>query len=120
MPISMEDERRLKDAGFLNFEIEQFAAAKSPSGKDQPFVSLDTPVWRRVMDSRRAWIQDKIEQNWTDSEIENELMGYYQRDKSRSPWDFIRVEYKPPTRVDYKSAVREQKKLEIEGTLGKY
>ena len=42
------------------------------------------------------------------------------RDRRRSPWDFLKLEYRPPKRVDYWAAMRARKKAEIVSELGDY
>ena len=116
----MEDARRLLDAGFLQMEVEEFANAITPSGASQKPIDLDSPVWKRVLESRRSWVQSRIEENWTDVEIEKELLGYYKRDKKRTAWDFLKIEYRSPTKIDYIEAARMQKRNKIENSLGEY
>lgn len=113
MTISLEDGERLRLAGFLEYEIEQFAAAVDPEGKPQPAINLDTPVWQRVLKSRRDWIDDKVKRGWSDEDITESMMDYYRKSEKRTPWDFLKAEYRPPTRVDYRAAIRRRAREEI-------
>ena len=106
MTISFEDGQRLLRAGFVPYEVEQFATAVTPEGLPQPPIDLEGDVWLRVMKSRRDWVNDKIERGWEDEEITNAIMDYYRRNEERSPWDFLKQEYRSPTRIDYKEAIR--------------
>jgi len=106
LTISFEDGERLRLAGFIPTEIEAFATAVTPEGLPQPAIDLEGDVWQRVMKSRRDWVNDKIERGWEDEEITNAIMDYYRRNEERSPWDFLRVEYRPPEKIDYKEAIR--------------
>lgn len=72
------------------------------------------------MKSRSDWIKDKIERGWEDDEITEELRNYYRRGEKRSPFDFLRIEYKPPTKVDYREAVRRRAEARVKVALGRY
>ncbi len=113
MTISFEDAKRLEAAGFLEYEIAAFALAIDGEGKPQPPVILDSPVWLRVLASRREWVDDKIERGWTDEQITETLMDYYRRKEERTPWDFLKAEYRPPMKVDYTAAIRRRAQMEV-------
>jgi hypothetical protein len=120
LTISANDAARLRQAGFLESEIEGFANAVTSDGKPQPPVDLDSPVWQAVLESRREWWVDKIDRGWTEHEIINELQNYYRRDAKRNPWDFIRAEYKPPKRKDYMEIARARAASQISSELEGY
>lgn len=118
MSLSDHDVLKLKTSGFTNFEIFELANAKDPEGKDQPSIDLDSPVWVKVIESRQQWWEDKIKRGWAEEEIVNELMAYYDRDKTRTPWDFLKAEYRPVKKVDYLTIVRARKQAAIKAALG--
>lgn len=120
MSISGADADRLKQAGFLESEIQELAEAKTVKGEDQPPINLDSPAWQAVLESRREWWIDKVDRGWTEHEIVNELMNYYRRDKSRTPFDFLKAEYRPPKRVDYIEMIRKRHQGQIAGELEGY
>ncbi len=120
MTLSSADAERLLAAGFLEGEVRELAEAKSPDGKDQPPIDLNSPVWQSVMKSRQEWIQDKVARNWTEEEILREIMAYYERGEGRSPWDFIRAEYKPVKRADYLDARKRRHEAQIVTELKGY
>ena len=113
MTLSFEDAERLRLAGFIEFELEEFSTATTPSGQPQPAIDLDGEVWQRVLESRRDWTTDKIVRGWTRDEIENVIMEYYLTKEGRSPWDFLKIEYRPPEKLDYKAAIRRRAGEEI-------
>lgn len=102
MPLSSEDVERLHKAGFIDYEI--FGHEKAYDTHETS--DLDSPLWQRVLASRRSWLDDKIAQGWAFEEIENAIMHYYARNKERDPWEFLKAEYKPPLKKDYYEAVR--------------
>ncbi|HEC64168.1 MAG TPA: hypothetical protein ENI23_02610 [bacterium] len=106
MTLSFEDAERLQNAGFIPYEIEEFSSAITSDGQLQPPIDLNSPVWTAVIKSRNDWLIDKITRGWSQDEIENSIMSYYAAKRERSPWDFLRAEYHPPTKIDYKSAIR--------------
>jgi len=111
MTITNDDSDRLERAGYLEFEILEFANATNPDGSPQKPINLDSPVWQAMLKSRYDWIQDKIERRWTRDEYTREIMAYYERDKKRSPFDFLKEMYKPPKKADYLEA-RRRKEIE--------
>jgi hypothetical protein len=120
MPLSEYNAQRLRDAGFVKFEIDEFANAVDSKGKAQPPIDTDSPIWNSVMNSRMRWVEDKIARGWSQSEIEEEILNYYRRDERRSPFDFIRAEYKPPKKTNYYDLMRRRKKTDIHYGLDKY
>jgi hypothetical protein len=120
MTISSEDFDILRKAGFVEYELEQIANAKTPDGKDQPPIDINSPAWRAVIKSRREWTDDKIARGWQLDAIINEVMNYYHKDERRTPFDFLKAEYRPRKRVDYYAVVRERKKIAIEEDMGEY
>jgi len=120
MSLSLEDAGTLKAAGFLSYEIEKLAGAKTPDGKDQPPVNLGSPAWRATLGSRSDWTTDKIVRGWTLEEIESAIMNYYLKDPERSPFDFLKAEYKSKVRTDYHEGVQKRKQREIDAVLEKH
>ena len=120
MALSFDDAARLKEAGFLDYEIEKIAAAETVDGKGQPPVDLSSPVWQRTLESRRAWVDDKVNKGWSQEEIERNIMDYYARGARRNPWDFIKAEYKPIKKRDFWIEIRERNKRKIKATLRDY
>ena len=56
--------------------------------------------------NRQRWIRGLLDNGWTMDEIMAVVEDYYARDSKRSPWDFIRAEYQPPVKKDYREAAR--------------
>jgi len=106
MTITIEDSDKLERAGYLEFEILEYANATNPDGSPQKPINLDSPVWQAMMKSRYEWTQDKLERQWERDEIKREIMAYYERDKKRSPFDFLKEMYKPRKKADYLEARR--------------
>lgn len=120
MTLSSDDSQRLRSAGFSDWEINELANARTPDGKDQPPINIDGDAWKAVLKSRKEWTDDKIRRGWLDKEIENEIMNYYLKDTRRTPFDFLKAEYRPRKRIDYLTALGESKKMAIEQELKDY
>lgn len=120
MPISQYDADNLANAGFTPYEIQQISQATTSSGTSQTPVNTDSPIWQAVIRSRRDWVEDKIARGWNWMEIRNEIENYYRRDAKRSPFDFLRAEYKPPKRMDYIEMIRRRTQADIEENLDNY
>lgn len=120
MTLSAADAFRLRLAGFTDYEVMEMANAKTADGKDQPPIDINSSTWKSMMESREKWISDKINRGWNDEQIDNEVMDYYRRDERRSPFDFLKLEYRPPKKVDYWEAIRNRKRAAIEAAMGEY
>jgi len=121
MAITDEDGQRLREAHFLEYEIDQLATAVQPgTGNPQGYQNLDGPTWQAAIKSRIDWWDDKRRRGWSKEEIEQELLNYYQRDQKRTPWDFLKVAYHPPKKFDYLAVVRARHASQIEGSLEGY
>jgi hypothetical protein len=120
LSISQADAERLSAAGFLPSEIFALAEAKTVTGKDQPPVNLDSASWKSALETRYKWWQNKYKRGWTTEEIENSLLNYYARDVRRTPFDFLRAEYKPPKKTDYFETLRKRQEAQLSGELTGY
>lgn len=120
MTISSNDAENLRRAGFTEYELDLLANAKTPDGKDQPAIKIDGPAWQSSLRSRRQWYDDRIANGWTEQQIINAVFSYYAADKKRTPFDFLKIEYRPRKRVDYYAIMGENKKLHVEEVLGEY
>jgi len=103
---------RLRSAGFIDMEIRNiFSAGNTP-------VLFTTEPFKAMLKSRRKWFRSRIKSGWSKGQVISAIRKYYSVEK-RSPFDFLRREYKPPLRVDFKvyreaarkRAVREVKTL---------
>lgn len=93
------------NAGFLPEEADELTyGSKGIKVNAEKVYNSRTGRVARV--SRQQWIRDLRRQGWTDEEIEREARMYYARDSKRSPWDFIRAEYQPPAKKDYREAAK--------------
>jgi hypothetical protein len=90
-----------RNAGFLAQEAQELTYGSKGINIDARAIFL-SKSGRLARLHRGRWIRDLRARGWTDEEIERELHAYYMRDTKRSPWDFIRVEYRPPRRKDFR------------------
>lgn len=120
MTISAADAEKLRHAGFTEQEIIDLAEAKTATGADQPPINLDSPAWEATLKSRINWWQDKLDAGWTANEILDSLGDFYRRDPRRTPFDFLRAEYRPPKKVDYLEIARARTQAQITGELNGY
>lgn len=106
MPLSNNDRSLLRRAGFIPWEIRKLNEAVYPDGRPQ-VINLETEAWKAVIHSRYAWITDKLENGWSSKRISGAVMGYYIGKRERTPFDFLKVEYKPPRKLtDYQEAMQ--------------
>ncbi len=103
------------NAGFLPEEAHELTYG-SKGVEFNPLKVYNSKPAIRARRARMEWIRSLRAQGWTFEEIEREARAYYTRDTKRSPWDFIRVEYKPKRKKDfkeYREAARQRAKAEI-------
>ena len=101
MPLTNDDKTTLRRAGFIPWEIKKYDEAVTPDGKPQ-HTNLSTATWQAVIQSRHAWMTDKLQKNWSRQQIAGAIMGYYIMQRGRNPYDFLKIEYKPPRKLsDY-------------------
>jgi hypothetical protein len=120
MSITNEDAQILRNAGFLELEIRQIAEAVDPAGNPQPRVNLNSPLWQRAILSRQEWLQNKIAAGWTEAEIRANLEEFYARGEKRDVWAWLKIEYRPPQKLDYRAAVRKREREKVKAVLADY
>lgn len=104
MTLSMKENKLLREVGFTAYEVDEFNKAVAVDGTPQ-IIDLNSETWRNMMLSRKEWIMDMIDEGLDASEIEGLIDEYYQIDRERSPFDFVKREYKPPRALsDYQKA----------------
>lgn len=103
------------DAGFSQQEAQELTNAPSP---DAVFDSIPGALAR---ESRRNWIEELENRGWTRQQINAEIEAYYTRAAGRTPWDFIRAEYKSVhklTSTQYEAAARKRAEHNIQQLYG--
>lgn len=104
--INRRDIQILRQHGFINYEIRQFMEAETPDGETQ-YVNIDTKPWQAALRSRRTWVLQMRKRSWANERIVRCILDYYVRGTRRSPWDFIKIEYRPPRKLtDYEAKVK--------------
>jgi len=100
------------NAGFLPEEAEEltYGSKGVKVGAEKVYNSRTGRAARR---ERQRWVRDLLLRGWTEEEIAREARAYYARDSKRSPWDFIRAEYRPPMKKDYREAARRLAETEV-------
>jgi len=108
-----------RSVGFSHREIAELARTTEPEGK-QPQPNLESPLWQAVLQSRLDWVRDKVQRDWSWGDITNEVNAYYDRDKQRSIYDFLRAEYRSPKKADYIAARRRRAAVQVASNLPGY
>jgi len=107
-------------AGFLVREISAFANAKTPDGKTlQDFKFLSEPV-QDMIRTRMGYVAKLRSQGWNDLQVRMRINMLYQRKRGKaSPWDFLKIEYRPEKKMsDAMWSHMIKSKLRIARTLG--
>lgn len=102
MPLSMNDNLKLRGAGFTQYEVDEFNNATATDGSPQ-VINLSSGTWQDMLRSRKEWTM-AMASKFDKDEIENRIDRHYQ-DPGHSPFDFVKREYRPPrTLSDYAEA----------------
>lgn len=109
--LTNEDAERLENAGFTPWEIGQFSEGTDPSGNSQPQVDLNKIPWIEAMDSRRRWKDQLVSEGWTEQQFQQNIYNQYNKNPKQSPWDFLKSEYKPPQKTDFRSTIEATKRV---------
>lgn len=102
--------RRIIKFGFLPFEAKEFLTAKG--GKhhdvDSDIRSIVTSKpFESMLQDRLKWIHQCQQIGWSGHKIGQALKDYYKLEADRSPFDFLKIEYKPPQQLsDYAAAIK--------------
>lgn len=96
--------------GFTNYEIRQFSNATDPAGKDQPIVDLadmNRPVWQTMIAQRYRLLQSIDDQHFRETGNRyrrpqlDRIVDMWYAGGNTSPWDWMKIAYKPPKRADF-------------------
>ncbi len=88
--------RQLVAAGFNNSEIREFFSASNAP------MLFGTEPFKAMLKSRAKWFRGRLKAGWNRQQVWGSINRYY-ANKKHSPWDFVRIEYRPPLRVDQKT-----------------
>lgn len=103
----------LVKAGFANREIrELFKAGNAPD-------LFSTEPYKAMLESRHTWWVHRLKAGWNRSQIWGAINRYYDVE-ARSPFEFLRIEYKPVRRVDFKTYREVARKRAIRITKSLY
>lgn len=103
--------------GFLPFEAQEFLTAKGGYFNDTPSdirKIIESEPFKFMLKARLDWIHDCRSIGWSGQKIGQALKDYYKLKAGRSPFDFLKVEYKPPQKLsDYAFAVQLRARTQI-------
>jgi len=124
MAMNLKSQLRLRSAGFMPWEITEFAEALAPD-KTPQVIDLNSATWKQAIETRENWIKSlkhysktKLNRNLTYTDINRLLVNWLNQDKTRTPWDLIKASYKPPHQIsDYQAA---RKKRAVASTQSLY
>lgn len=114
----------LRQKGFLPWEIEQFDKAKAGDTISGNIVRQDiafqSAPFQAMIDSRVKYIQMLKGIGWQPQQIAEQISRYYNLKAGRTPWDFLKIEYKPARQIsDFQWGRRVEVRTRISRTLGK-
>lgn len=106
--------------GFLLSEIKAFANARTPDGKRMQNLNFASAPFQDMIRTRIAYVEKLKHQGWNDMQVRQRInMLYTRKNGKTSPWDFLKIEYRPgKTMTDISWATKLKAKSRISRTLG--
>ena len=111
-----EAQQMLTSAGFLPQEIRELFSAHGVVD------ALNSKPFHAMLVERRRWVGEMRKAGLSGRQIAEAIKAWYKRDETRSPFDFLRKEYRPPNKVDrkeYREAARRRASRKITGLYRK-
>lgn len=106
--LTMKQKNHMLKSGFLPSEIMAIDRAKMPDGKQQESIYNSEP-FKAMIKSRREYITDRMKEGFTRLHVKDKIKEYYRLKSGRSPFDFLKLEYKPTKRLtDFVEAVKKK------------
>ena len=123
MSMSMKNQLRLRRAGFMPWEISEFAEAEARDESPQ-VIDINSKTWQQAIETRENWIKSlkhysrtKLNRNLTYTDINRLLVNWLNQDKTRTPFDLIKASYKPPKMISDYQAARKKRALKNQASL---
>lgn len=105
--------------GFTPWEVRQYNLARTPDGSLQDFAFNSKP-FIAARKSRQKWVEDLKKAGWKKVEITQKIMDYYKLKAGRTPYDFLKLSYKPPKVVsDFQDAIKRKIRSRVSRTFGR-
>jgi len=109
---------------FLPREIRDFdnaIAGDVASGSRVPqHLKFNSKPFRAMRNSRKQWVRDLKKRGWTNDQILQQVAAYYSLKAGRSPFDFLKLSYRPDKKLtDYVDAIKRKVRTRISRTLGR-
>lgn len=115
---SIDQISKLRRAGFIDKEINEWQWAVSENGK--PYVTtIDTPVWEDTIQTRRDLRDELIKKKYNSEERIAFFERYYERFDKADPFDWLKKEYRNPKKAKWKDARRKKFRDRINRRLGR-
>jgi hypothetical protein len=99
----IEAQQMLVSAGFLPKEVRELFSAHGVVDM------LNSAPLHAMITERRRWVATMRKKGMSGRQIIAAIQAWYGKDEKRSPFDFLRREYKPPVKIErkeYREAAR--------------
>jgi len=98
----------LRADGFIPEEIEAWDKATNPDGT-QHYIDFYSETFKDMRRDRRSWKRERKIDGWTQEQIDNDLYENFHASGGKSPWDWLRANYRPPRKLkDFSTASRKR------------
>lgn len=88
-----------RKAGFMPYEARELTVGHAnPFDAKKVFDSIPSQEARAF---RTKIIDEQLKMRWTKKQIRENILDFYLRSKSASPWEHIRAEYQPRKKKDF-------------------
>jgi hypothetical protein len=116
--------KMLYSEGFLPREIIEFERAIGGDVRSghrvKQEIAFNSKPFLAMRRSRRKYIANLRQVGWNDYEIRQKLNDYYRLGMGRSPFDYLKAEYRPARKLtDFEDATKRRIRSRLTRTLGK-
>lgn len=111
--LSEEAKKTLEEAGFTKMEIGIIDRSETKGTPQQTDISAG--VWQSAIESRKTFVGRMADEGLDAGDTQDMVDEYYAGEGEATPWDFIKIEYKPAKKLAdfaYATAQRALKRVD--------
>jgi len=96
--LNRKDKELLKSSGFLKSEIEEI---------NKGYVNTSSYTYQNMVKSRSQWTKSMEAVGWNKQQIAARIRHWYKSKKDRSPFDWLKIEYRPANKLTIKQLAKQ-------------
>jgi hypothetical protein len=96
--LTPENKKYLLSKGFLLSEIKKL---------DKGYINTGSHTYKSMVRSRELWVDSMRKVGWNKKQIDARIRHWYSTKKDRTPFDWLKVEYKPTNKLTIKQLAKQ-------------